>query len=186
MESRDFEGFFGLLKEVAELYGTRLSEKRAELFFEACRGLSLESFAEGVRRHIRWGSFFPAPAEVFKALYGTHEDQATMAWCDVLEAIRRTGAEGPVKFADYRIHYAIERMGGWAHVAWAVGEKKRWPMKDFIYWYVFALKINVDADDVKPYLMGNRGLPYKAGPEDIARMTLEVPAEQTRGLRRVL
>jgi len=96
MESRDFEGCFGLLKEVAELYGTRLSKKRAELLFEACRELSLESFAEGVRRHIRWGSFFPAPAEVFKALYGTHEDQATMAWCDVLEAIRRTGAEDPL------------------------------------------------------------------------------------------
>ncbi|MEG3066549.1 hypothetical protein [Acetomicrobium sp.] len=59
-------------------------------------------------------------------------------------------------------------------------------MKDFISWYVFALKINVDADEVKPYLMGNRGLPYKAGPEDIARMTLEVPAGQARGLRRVL
>jgi hypothetical protein len=109
-----------------------------------------------------------------------------MAWCDVLEAIRRTGAEGPVKFADYRIHYAIERMGGWAHVAWAVGEKKRWPMKDFISWYVFALKINVNADDVKPYLMGNRGLPYKAGPEDIERMTLDVPAGQARGLCRIV
>jgi hypothetical protein len=83
------------------------------------------------------GAFSPAPAEVFKALYGTHEDQATMAWCDVLEAIRRTGAEGPVKFADYRIHYAIERMGGWAHVA--LGRQRKEKMADEGFYHLVCL-----------------------------------------------
>ncbi len=39
MESRDFEGFFGLLKEVAELYGTRLSKKAGGAFLRGLQGI---------------------------------------------------------------------------------------------------------------------------------------------------
>ena len=45
-----------------------------------------------------------------------------MAWGDVLWAVTHCGASRPVKFADYRIHFSLEHMGGWARVALAVKE----------------------------------------------------------------
>ena len=52
-------------------------------------------------------------------------------------------------------------------------------------WYVFALKKGVDEDGVKPYLLGDRGLPYGARQEDLSRLIWEIPACDGEGLYRL-
>ena len=185
MGPEDFGKFAETLSHVAKLYGVRLTDEKVSLFFDACRSLSPEQFAVGIKRHVKRGKFFPSPSELFEALFGTEEDQAMLAWCDVLRAVRACGSGGPVRFCDLRIHFVIESMGGWVHVASAIEKGEKWVMKDFKNGYVFALKKGVDEDGVKPYLLGDRGLPYGARQEDLSRLIWEIPACDGEGLYRL-
>src|SRR5690606_15606477 len=92
MGPEDFRKFAETLSHVAKLYGVRLTDEKVSLFFDACRSLSPEQFAVGIKRHVKRGKFFPSPSELFEALFGTEEDQAMLAWCDVLRAVRACGS----------------------------------------------------------------------------------------------
>jgi len=181
----DFEEFAKAIAGLAELYGQRLTSKKVTLFFEACRELSLAQVVEAVKRRMRSERFFPSPVELFEALYGTFEDQAMMAWGDVLWAVTHCGASRPVKFADYRIHFSLEHMGGWPCVALAVKEGQGWAFKDFKMWYVFALKRGVSPDEVRPYLPGNGPIPYGVTAQDIEAHAQVIPAKEGTYLSRM-
>ena len=185
MNDADFEEFAKAMASLAEMYGVKLTSKKVTLFFDACRTLSLAQFVEAVKRHMRTQKFFPCPAEIFEALYGTREDQAMMAWCDVLHVAINIGMNRHVKFEDHRIHFAVERMGGWPRVALAIRAGQSWPMKDFKTWYIFALKRGVGTDKVSPYLLGNSPAPYVASTEDLADTAQTVPARAGTHLYRM-
>ena len=66
MGPEDFGKFAETLSHVAKLYGVRLTDEKVSLFFDACRSLSPEQFAVGIKRHVKRGKFFPSPSECLR------------------------------------------------------------------------------------------------------------------------
>lgn len=63
------------------------------------------------------GMFRPTPAHIIRHLEGRSAERALGAWARVLSAIRRYGQNYTLVFDDWRIHAAIQNMGGWPSVA---------------------------------------------------------------------
>ncbi len=88
------------------------STVRLRIYFVALRDLSLEEVQAGVVAALRACKFCPKPAELRELVLGTGEDQALLAWNDVLKS-QPLGAWKHVDFADKIINATIRHLGGW-------------------------------------------------------------------------
>ena len=116
MTNDDKREFWALLKGVHEFYKTDVSNFAAQVWWNACQGFSLEQVSKAFSAHLvdpKSGQFLPKPADIVKALSGTHEDRSLLAWGKVFDAMQRVGQYTSVAFDDQIIHAVISDLGGW-------------------------------------------------------------------------
>lgn len=108
--------FLQTLSGVHDFYGKEMTEFAAEVWLQACRTFDAEQVSKALSAHLmdsERGQFMPKPADIVRALQGTHTDRALMAWGRVHDAMGRVGAYASVDFGEPAIHAAISDMGGW-------------------------------------------------------------------------
>lgn len=116
MTNDDKREFWALLKGVHEFYKMDVSNFAAQVWWNACQAYSLEQVSKAFSAHLvdpKSGQFIPKPADIVKALAGTHEDRSLIAWGKAFEAMQRVGQYQSVAFDDPLIHAVITDMGGW-------------------------------------------------------------------------
>lgn len=116
MTNNDKSEFWALLKGVHEFYKTDVSKFAAQVWWNACQGFSLEQVSKAFSAHLvdpKSGQFLPKPADIVKALSGTHEDRSLLAWGKCFDALQRVGQYSSVVFDDPAIHAVVTDMGGW-------------------------------------------------------------------------
>lgn len=116
MTDTDKPDFLALLTGALSFYRQDVSAFALSVWWEACKGYSVEQVRKALTAHAmdpERGRFPPMPADVVKALHGTHTDRSLMAWGKVYEAMRSVGGYSSVDFGDAATHKAIADMGGW-------------------------------------------------------------------------
>ena len=119
MQQSDTAAFNGLVADVMAFYRQDVSEFGMSVWWQACQGFDLEQVRKTLNAHAvdpERGQWAPKPADIVRALQGTHADRSLIAWGKVLDAIHRIGAYQSVEFEDKAIHCAITDMGGWPAV----------------------------------------------------------------------
>lgn len=119
MTSEDRAGFSRLITDVLGFYGQTVSDFAISVWWEACQPFSLEQVRKAMSAHATdpdVGRFAPKPADVVRALRGTHGDRSLVAWGKVHQAMSAVGAYESVVFDDPAIHTAVEDIGGWTAI----------------------------------------------------------------------
>lgn len=116
MIDSDKAAFAALMTDAMVFYRKDLSKFAIGVWWEACKGFSLEQIAKAITAHAmdpEQGRFPPMPADIVKHLAGTKTDRALVAWSKAFRAISSAGSYVSVAFDDAVIHAVIEDMGGW-------------------------------------------------------------------------
>lgn len=117
MTQNDKPAFIQILKSVHDFYGSDMSTFSVGIWWKACSCYPLERVSKAFDKHLldtKSGQFMPKPADIVRALQGTHEDRSMIAWGKVFDAIQRVGQYQSVVFDDPAIHAVITDMGGWS------------------------------------------------------------------------
>lgn len=157
MQDRDLKRFAELMAGVSEQYGQApLKPGGLSLFFSALREFPFEAVAAALTMHVKTSVYPPKAADIVQILQGTAEDRGRLAFQKVLEAIRDHGSYRSIQFPDPRIHYAIDRMGGWGKVCMMTLDETPFREKDFCQHYSLAERagINWDSPGVPKYFPG--------------------------------
>ncbi|HSW65051.1 MAG TPA: DUF6475 domain-containing protein [Dissulfurispiraceae bacterium] len=136
MQQRDEVKFAELMAVLAEVYddGRPPSKLKMEVYFRALEQFDIGDIESAVKGLIynRTTASFPKPAELIQEIRGTVSNQATMAWLDVLETVKRVGHYQSVKFSDPVIHSVIGVMGGWPQLAGEMlVDDEKWKQREF-------------------------------------------------------
>ncbi len=67
MMPNEFEEFSEALKVLESVFGKKADDCLVRLYWTALRDLPLEAVKSGIARHVRYGKFFPKPAELRRA-----------------------------------------------------------------------------------------------------------------------
>lgn len=156
MTQADLERFYQVMAATAELHGRSLSEAVMAMYFEDLAPYPMEAVVEALRRHRRnpqHGQFFPKPADLIRALEGSHEERALMAFNRLVAAMDRVGAYQSPDFSDRVLHQVVEDMGGWPLICrtWLT-EERSYRLKEFSERY--RALISLGRLDGPKYLVG--------------------------------
>jgi hypothetical protein len=113
--SKDKAKFVSVVAGLAELYNRSLTDASIELWWLACKKMSIESFEAAVARHMhdpQRGRFMPTPADLVHQI-ARRRPTAISAWAEVLDAMEAHGAYQSVVFQDGVINAVIRDLGGW-------------------------------------------------------------------------
>lgn len=116
MRAADKPEFQRLLTDVMAFYRQDVSTFALSVWWQACEGFDIEQVRKALTAHAmdpERGQFAPRPADLVRALHGTHGDRSLMAWSKVHRAMSAVGAYRSVVFDDPAIHAAVQDMGGW-------------------------------------------------------------------------
>ena len=119
MHNDDSTEFVRFLSDVLAFYKQDASEFAISVWLQACRPFSLEQVRKAMTAHATdpdRGQYPPKPADIVRALQGTHTDAALLAWGLVHGAVSTVGAYRSVDFGDPAIHATIIDLGGWPNI----------------------------------------------------------------------
>jgi len=136
MQHQDELKFAELMAVLTEVYddGRPPSKLKMEVYYQALKGFDIMEIEKAVKGIIysRGTASFPKPAEIIQEIRGTTSNQATMAWIEVLETVKRVGHYQSVRFFDPVIHSVIGVMGGWVRLAGSMTtDEEKWKQKEF-------------------------------------------------------
>jgi hypothetical protein len=157
MQDRDLKRFAELLAGVSEQYGQApLKPGGLSLFFAALREFPFDAVAAALTMHVKTSVFMPKAADIVTILQGTAEDRGRLAFQKVLRAISSHGSYSSIRFEDPRIHYALDRMGGWQKVCLMPLDETPFREKDFCQHYALAERAGItwDSPGVPRYFPG--------------------------------
>lgn len=116
MQPNELPAFSELLSDALAFWRQDVSRFTISVWWHACAGYDMEQVRKALTVHAmdpERGQFAPKPADIVRALEGTHTDRALVAWGKALEAMQRVGSYRSVAFDDPAIHATVEDMGGW-------------------------------------------------------------------------
>jgi hypothetical protein len=114
MTAEDRRAFAELMLGIGEAYGEPVSDIRLEIYFSALEDLPLDDIRQAANIHVRVNKFFPRISELREAIDGSAEDQAELAWVQLLRLVRSVGAYGKPTWPDHQLkRAALELYGGW-------------------------------------------------------------------------
>lgn len=108
--------FGQVMAVLAEYYGRTMTRPLTELYWRGLVRYDLADVKRAGEAHMRdteHGVYMPKIADFVRHIDGSTETRAQQAWTKVTQATRRAGAYATVVFDDWRIHRAIQDMGGW-------------------------------------------------------------------------
>lgn len=117
---------------ICEMFDKKLSDMMKDLYWKMLEPFTDEQCEKVFQEIILSSKFFPKPADFMEILKGKKQDQATIAWIEVLNAVKRIGNYESVKFDDPVIHSVINVMGGWDQLASTMTtDEEKWKQKEF-------------------------------------------------------
>ena len=129
---KDEVKFKEYLTALCEIHDKTISPLLTSIYWKVLEPFNDEDCEKVFKSLIYETRFFPKPSEFIEALRVKSSDQATMAWIDVLETVKRVGQYQSVKFSDPVIHGVIEAMGGWIKLAGDMTvDEEKWKQKEF-------------------------------------------------------
>lgn len=135
MVESDRKQFAALMVALSEIFdgGKELSKERIQLYWLALKEYTIEQVQQAASDIIRERVYpsLPKPAEIIEAIRGKESDRATMAWLEVIYALRRIGTYESVRFSNPAIHAVIEHMGGWPEMGNMPTEEEKWKQREF-------------------------------------------------------
>jgi hypothetical protein len=105
-----------LITDVLAFYRQDVSDFAISVWWQACQQYDLEQVRKALTSHAmdpEKGQFPPKPADLVRALQGTHTDRALLAWNRAYKAISQVGAYQTLDLGDPIAHAAIQSIGGW-------------------------------------------------------------------------
>lgn len=109
------------LKALGETFNEPVSDLRAEAYFFALEDFTIEQVEDAIRGAIKHCKFFPRPAELREQIGGSVEDQAELAWHELLAEIRRVGSWRPGELSP-ATQLTMERIcGTWERCCTSIG-----------------------------------------------------------------
>jgi hypothetical protein len=116
MKQSDRQEFMELITDVLAFYKQDVSDFAISVWWQACQNFEMEQVRKALTAHAMCpdrGQFSPKPADLVRALQGTHTDRALLAWNKAYQAISQFGAYNGCDLGDPASHAAIQSMGGW-------------------------------------------------------------------------
>jgi hypothetical protein len=96
---------------VYDFYRQELSEFAVRIWIDACAEFAMADIERAFMLHLKdpdAGRFLPKPADLVRQLRGSADDEAAIAWGQVLNAARGRGSVP----ADDLTHQALDALGG--------------------------------------------------------------------------
>jgi hypothetical protein len=119
MKPSDRKDFALLIAGVYAYHRQPCSDALIAMYWRGCQRWDLDQVQRAID-HLTYdpeaGKFPPKIGDLTRALEGTANDRASLAWGKVHEAMGSVGAYTDVVFDDPAIHAAIEDCGGWPKV----------------------------------------------------------------------
>lgn len=112
-DMQDRMEFVKKLSALAETLGAKMSEAKLWIYEQALRRFSDEQIRAAISAAASTLTFFPKPVELIELIEGKREEQSTLAWEVLLNAMQHVGAYQSVEFEDGRIARAVRLLGGW-------------------------------------------------------------------------
>jgi len=116
---------------LCELHDKILSDMMKDLYWKVLEPFNDEQCEDAFKELIYSTRFFPKPVDLIEILQGKKQDQATLAWLDVLGAVKAVGNYKSVKFSNPAIHSVINAMGGWPQLCMMESKDEKWKQKEF-------------------------------------------------------
>lgn len=114
----------------------KIGKDTITIYWERLKRYNDENFKRAVVRCIDELSFFPKVAELKNILDGNQEDEAKLAWIELINKIENEGSYKTVSFPEYpAIGAVVEILGGWLEICGMKYDKEEWVEKRFIKWY---------------------------------------------------
>jgi hypothetical protein len=116
MVEADFQEFSKTLTGTSEIYRSPLSPAGISLWW---RALAAYDFSQVDRAFIAHscdterGQYMPKPADIVRAIEGSQDDKAMIAWSEVMSELKRVGSSGRPVFADILTLECVRFVGGW-------------------------------------------------------------------------
>jgi hypothetical protein len=132
---QDRTAFIQAISGLAEVFNAEMSEMKLAIYEEALSRFTDEQVQAAINYAAGTMRFFPKPVELIEAIEGSKEEQATLAWESLLNAITHEGAYRTIDFEDGRISKAVRMLGGWQEICMTPTKKLQWLCKDFIAVY---------------------------------------------------
>jgi hypothetical protein len=123
--------FKELITALCELHDKKLSQTLADIYWESLKQFTDEQCIKVFKELILTSRFFPKPVDFIEILNGKKQDQATIAWIEVLGAVKSIGNYQSVKFSNPAIHSVINAMGGWPQLCLMESKEEKWKQKEF-------------------------------------------------------
>lgn len=108
--------FAKALSALAEYYGRELSEGVIALYWQGLQQYPIDEIEAAIGRHLQnpdSGQWMPKIADIVRAIDGTTQSAAALAWAKVMRAVGAVGQWESVGFDDPVIHLTIDDLGGW-------------------------------------------------------------------------
>jgi hypothetical protein len=117
-------------------YKEKLSKGTSKIYWDILKDYNDEIIKKATIRCIKELKYFPKISEIIKAIEGTSEDEAELAWIAFIEKLERIGSHQTVTFPKYpAIGAVIEAMGGWIRISDMKIDEEKWVKKEFIKLY---------------------------------------------------
>jgi len=131
MTAEDKPKFLEIMTAFCERDNKSLGKFALRMYFESLKDLSIEEFEQAAVVLFQTHKFFPKPADFREALGLSSENDAILAWSQVVRAAKHIGAYESVQFSDPVIHSVIEAMGGWIGFCDTPETELKWKAKEF-------------------------------------------------------
>lgn len=108
--------FAKALSALAEYYGRELSEGVIALYWQGLQQYPIDEIEAAIGRHLQnpdSGQWMPKIADIVRAIDGTTQSAAALAWAKVMRTVGAVGQFQSVGFDDAVIHLTIDDLGGW-------------------------------------------------------------------------
>lgn len=116
MIREDFIRFGEALAGLADYYGKPLSDGVINLYWQGLQAFEIDQVERAIWQHLQNpdnGQWMPRIADLVRALEGSSQDAAALAWGNVMQAVSRVGMHQSIAFDDPIIHLVIDDLGGW-------------------------------------------------------------------------
>lgn len=156
MNKGNWDDFCDLCHMVSEITNTAKKSDNAVTFMFGILGkYDFEAIKNAFMAHIKTARFFPTPAEIIQQIDGTPDERSRAAWWKLLNAAKNYGGYSTVQFDDPKIHFAIQKIGGWQELCATYEDELKWKEKEFYKHYTDAEKFDVTWNsDVPKMLIG--------------------------------
>tara|TARA_R110001583_G_scaffold109400_2_gene258139 strand:- start:14712 stop:15308 length:597 start_codon:yes stop_codon:yes gene_type:complete len=145
MQDSDKASFEVLLRGIADVFSSTktiiVNRPMLQVYFMSLGDYSYQQVEWAIGEHLKDaidGKFFPKPANIIKHLQANElspEEQAEIAWAEIMQCLRKNGAYGGMKIENKQAIAAFKAFTTWKEFCAMDASKMVWAKKEFISVY---------------------------------------------------